>query len=151
MASEQTVLNCIGKALWDPKPTATDLQSRQLAVALGYPRNWRVVRSIDEADNNCIVDRIYSAQPGTGCDMWLNHAAAMEAAATWEETEQTPFAYAGGHLLKVQPQFEKNDKVQVLYQGEWWDAKILRRKEYPGQYKYQVYYPVDSSKQGEID
>ena len=163
MASEQTVLNMMGRALWDPKPTATDLQARQLAVALGYPRNWRVVRSILDDDDDdgeqvspaaavVVVDRIYSAEPGSGCDMWLNHAAAQEAAATWEtETEQTPFAYAGGHLLKVQPLFDKGDKVQVLYEGEYWDARIVKRKEYPGEYKYQVFYPVDASKQSGVE
>lgn len=153
MASEQTVLNCIGRALWDPKPTTSDRQARQLAVALGYPRNWRVVRTLD-ADDGSLVDRIYTAKPDTGCDMWLNHAAAMEAAAAWDELppeQQTPYAFAGGHLLKVQPKFEKGDKVQVLYDGDWWDAKILRRKEYPGMFKYQVFYPVDTSKQGGVE
>ena len=154
MASEQTVLNCIGRALWDPNPTRTDRQARQLAVALGYPRDWRVVRALDP-DDGSLVDRIYSATPvGTGCDMWMNHADAMEAAASWDglpPEQQTPFAFNGGHLLKPLPKFEKGDKIQVLYQGEWWNATIMRRKEYPGQFKYQVYYPEDSSKQGGVE
>ena len=153
MASEQTVLNCIGRALWDPNPTTSDRQARQLAVALGYPRDWRVERSLDP-DDGSLVDRIYTAKPGTGCDMWLNHADAMEAAAAWDDLPpelRTPFCFNGGHLLKPQPKFEKGDKVQVMYEGEWWDATILRRKEYPGNFKYQVYYPVDSSKQGGVE
>lgn len=148
MTSEQSVLNVMGKALWDPTPTTTDLQSRQLAAALGYPSQWRVVRSLDDGR---LVDRIYSGEPGSGCDTWFNHAGAMEAAAAWETSDQTPHAFKGGHLLPLQPLFDKGDKVQVFYQNEWWDAKILRRKEYPGIFKYQVFYPTDSSKQGGVE
>ena len=38
----------MGKALWDPHPTETDLRARQLAAALGYPLEWRVVRTIEK-------------------------------------------------------------------------------------------------------
>jgi hypothetical protein len=151
MASEQSVLNVMGRALWDPNPTRTDLQSRQLAAALGYPSPWRVVRSIDDGH---LVDRIYSGKPGSGCDTWFNHAGAMEAATLWDDPticDQTPFAFKGGHLLPMLPLFDKGDKVQVLYEGEWWDAKIWRRKEYPGLFKYQVFYPSDSSKQSGVE
>jgi hypothetical protein len=148
MTSEQSVINIMNKALWDPKPTVTDLQSRQLAAALGYPNGWRVVRT---QEDGCFVDRIYSAKPGSGCDTWFNHAGAMEAASSWEATDKSPYAYKGGHLLPMKPLFDKDDKVQVLYQGEWWDAKILRRKEYPGIFKYQVFYPSDSSRQGGVE
>ena len=153
MASEQSVLNVMGRALWDPHPTTTDLQSRQLAAALGYPSQWRVVRSIDN-DTGHIFDRIYSNKPGSGCDTWFNHAGAMAAAAKWDDPElcnQTPFAFKGGHLLPLQPLYEVGDKVQVLYEKQWWDAKILRRKEYPGIFKYQVLYPSDTSKQSGVE
>lgn len=150
MASEQTVLNIMGKALWDPNPTTTDLQARQLAVALGYPSNWRVVRAC-AVDDGVMMDRIFSDKPGSGFDTWFNHAGAMEAAAAWETSDQTPYAYRGGHLLPLQPLFDKGDKVQVLYGDAWWDAKILRRKDYPGQFKYQVFYPSDSSKQSGVE
>lgn len=153
MASEQSVVNVMGRAMWDPHPTKTDLQSRQLAAALGYPSKWRVVRSI-EPDTRHIVDRIYSNKPGSGCDTWFNHAGAMEAAAKWDDPElcnQTPFAFNGGHLLPMQPLYEVGDKVQVKYEEQWWDAKILRRKEYPGIFKYQVLYPTDTSKQSGVE
>jgi hypothetical protein len=153
MASEQSVLNVMGRALWDANPTKTDLQSRQLAAALGYPLKWRVVRSIDE-HNGHLVDRIYSDKPGTGCDTWFNHASAMAAATKWDDPElcnQTPHAFNGGHLLPLQPLYDIGDKVQVLYEDEWWDAKILRRKEYPGIFKYQVLYPADTSKQSGVE
>lgn len=148
MSSEQSVLNVMGKALWDPKPTATDLQSRQLAAALGYPSPWRVARSLE---NGHLIDRIYSGEPGSGCDTWFNHAGAMEAAAAWEASDQTPFAFRGGHLLPLQPLFDKGDKVQVLYEDAWWDAKILRKQQYPGIFKYQVIYGTDSSKQSGVE
>ena len=47
MASHQTVLEYMGKALWEPKPTKSDKQARQLAEALGYPVGWRVVRTLE--------------------------------------------------------------------------------------------------------
>lgn len=154
MATEQAVLNVVGKALWDKKTTvASDLAARQLAVALGYPTNWRVVREVqgEGEENSVLVDRIYAGQPGSGCDMWFNHAGAMEAAATWEETAQTGFDYKGGHMLPRQALFDTGQKVQVLYEDSWWDAKILRRKEYPSGFKYQVYYTTDSSKQSGVE
>jgi hypothetical protein len=153
MACEQSVLNVMGRALWDPNPTKTDRQARQLAAALGYPSRWRVVRSI-EPDNGHLVDRIYSNKPGTGCDTWFNHAGAMAAAMHWNDPEQcnqTPYAFKGGHLLPLQPAYEVGDKVQVLYEEQWWDAKILRRKEHPGIFKYQVLYPADTSKQSGVE
>ena len=115
MASEATVLQVLGRALWDPRPTRTDRRARHLAVALGYPPSWRVVRTLQHhhhhhpnnknnttmqeqveqpppteqppqlEPNVLIVDRIYAGPPGTGCDMWYHHAAAMQAAATWKD------------------------------------------------------------------
>lgn len=151
MTLEQSILNVMGRALWDPNPTTTELQSLQLAEALGYPSGWRVVRT-QEADGR-FVDRIHSSSDPGG-DTWFNHAGAMEAAAVWDDPavcDQTPFAFKGGHLLPLKARFEIGDKVQVLYENEWWDAKILRRKEYPGIFKYQVFYPSDSSRQSGIE
>jgi hypothetical protein len=182
MASERTVLRIMGRALWDTtRPTTTDLQARQLAVALGYPESWRVVRHIEtnheaskqmessvseqplstKSTKTIIVDRIYAGLPGTGCDMWFHHTAAMQVAALWggiigQEDENTvdnntPFDQKGGHLLPREPQFDKNDLVQVLYEEEWWDAKILRRKDDDDTYRYQVQYGFDHSKQSGVE
>ena len=306
MASDQTVWNLMGKALWDPHPTETDLRARQLAAALGYPLEWRVVRTLEtmtvpaseekrtstnnqilitpasngttqasavessfvaeatislataveatttsqetttpgtapmtiaesstavseaattpptavpevvgatatsppaktqaasaeekstaepvvapaaapaaasssvapeslNLDTNtkdvekapppattkqvtAIVDRIYAGKPGTGCDMWFHHPAAMQAAQTWLESnpEQgpTPFDFKGGHLLPRLARFDKGDKVQVLYEQEWWDARILRRREHAEGFRYQVQYAADTSKQSGVD
>ena len=184
MASERTVLRIMGKALWDTLPTTTtDLQARQLAVALGYPESWRVVRTIEtnnetieskpvevssleplsspknkkQSTTKIIVDRIYAGLPGTGCDMWFHHQAAMQVAALWggiigeDETMNTPFDQKGGHLLPREPQFNKNDLVQVLYEDEWWDAKILKRKEDTDTFRYQVQYGFDNSKQSGVE
>ena len=156
----------MGRAFWDPHPTTTDLQSRQLAAALGYPRHWRVVRTVEGDDEPHVVDRIYSDRPGSGCDTWFHHAGAMAAAAKWDEPSEvvvdggvtavttnhnSPFRFHGGHLLPLQPLYDVGDKVQVLYEEQWWDAKILRRKEYPGIFKYQVLYPSDTSKQSGVE
>jgi hypothetical protein len=172
MASERTVLRIMGKALWDTRPTTTDLSARQLAVALGYPESWRVVRSIETNESEAsasvstpnpnhkiIVDRIYAGLPDSMCDMWFHHTAAMQVAATWgsvesgegENVESTPFDQKGGHLLPRLPQFDKKDLVQVYYEDEWWDAKILRRKEDLDTYRYQVQYAFDASKQSGVE
>ena len=102
MASEQSVVNVMGRAMWDPHPTKTDLQSRQLAAALGYPSKWRVVRSI-EPDTRHIVDRIYSNKPGSGCDTWFNHAGAMEAAAKWDDPELCNQTSQNRHIWTPNP------------------------------------------------
>jgi hypothetical protein len=278
MASDQTVLDYIARALWDPRPTKTDKQALQLAEALGYPTGWRVVRTLEtvhapeiaaapenimqasladavvskpetvpvaKANNNtfsprtdvaaaqveaepaaatndaslnpetntessanqadaitnqsrmateseapasvsnvelnkepslpvhetqppsiiekqpnkpttireypnCIVDRIYTGDPKEHCDMFYHHEAAMQAAKTWDEETSTLFDYNGGHLLPRLPLFQKGDKVQSLYSGEWWDATILRRVTSPQGFKYQVHYTADRSKQSNV-
>lgn len=58
MASYATVTQCMGKALWDPTPTINnDIAAQQLAMALGYPVGWRVVRTIE----NDILDTTTTA------------------------------------------------------------------------------------------
>jgi hypothetical protein len=159
MASERTVLRIMGKALWDTRPTTTDLAARQLAVALGYPESWRVVRNVETdksaseapSKSKIIVDRIYAGLPDSGCDMWFHHQAAMQVAAAWVDEESTPFDQKGGHLLPRLPLFNKGDLVQVLYAEEWWDAKVLKRKEDFDTYRYQVQYAEDTSKQSGVE
>ena len=180
MASEQAVLDVFTRALWDPSPTeGSDLKARQLAAAMGYPPTFRVVRTVEidsvinaegKKEPKCIVDRIYSGKPDSGCDMWYHHEEAMKAAEAWpvdkitfneeeeeveqeEEEEPSPHHFQGGHMLPRQPLFSKGDKVQVMYEGNWWDATILKRKQNAadGSYKYQVHYPADGSKQSGIE
>jgi len=174
MASESTINDVYERALWDPNPTDTDLRARQLAVALGYPTGWRVVRAIETHDGSLddgasarpqkkrklIVDRIYSGDPETGCDMWYHHAVARAVAQDWiqraEEIDQgaeppTPYCHGGGHLLPRQAKFEVGQKVSVNYKGKWFEAKILRRKvHHLDGFRYQVYYKADGSKQSGI-
>jgi hypothetical protein len=113
MALDQLALDVVGKALWDPRPTTSDLQACQLANALGYPDAWRVVRAEDQTTGK-FFDRIYSGSPDTpGCDCWMNHANAMDAAARWETTDQTQHAFKGGDMLRNRSQYRKGDKVEV--------------------------------------
>jgi len=245
MTSRETVLDYMGRALWDPTPTgSSDLRARQLAAGLGYPVTWRVVRTLEHCpvlpstltkeinnkegtvdvmknttetqetvasetpqepitttsfdetkdtsnvnDGNenvarrttkttlCIVDRIYAGKPGTGCDMWVHHEAAMGAALSWNDgttpylldddlqpvqdtehskstTYSTPFSCKGGHLLPRVPKYTKGDKVQVLYEDEWWDASISRPGKFhqaSGTIRYQVHYTSDGSKQSGVE
>jgi hypothetical protein len=152
MALDQLALDVICKALWDPNPTKSDLQSCQLANALGYPDAWRVVRTLDKSTGK-FYDRIYSGNPDTaGCDCWMNHASAMEAAARWDSTDQTQYVFKGGDMLRNKSRFVKGDKVEVLYGDAWWDARIMRVNEGPDEtFRYQVYYAADSSRQSGVD
>lgn len=127
MTMDDGVLQVLANALWDPNPTTSDEQACQLAEALGYPPGWRVTRST--TPEGLYFDRITSGDPSTPeCDQWFHHAGALEAAANWCNTAQTQFVYKGGHLLAPQAAYRKGDKVQVLYEEEWWDAKIMRVK-----------------------
>ncbi|GAX20068.1 hypothetical protein FisN_1Lh450 [Fistulifera solaris] len=109
------------------------------------------------------VDRIYAGKPGTDCDMWYHHSAATRAALAWMEKEAihedpeqsgpapTPFDFKGGHMLPRSSKFDVGDKVEVLYEGEWWDAKILRKNEHKVDgFRYQVFYSSDNSKQSGV-
>ena len=146
MPIDPIVARHFGATLWDARPTKTDKRAKQLAAALGYPDDWRVVRTISSTDTHPIIitDRIYAGDPSTDCDCWFHHAAAQKAAASWEGN---PHAARGGHLLPRQARFNKGDKVQVFYEDEWWDAKIVRRREHDHGFRYQVHYSADNSKQ----
>jgi hypothetical protein len=180
MTSESAVWNMMGAALWTAPPlpsssetaaTTTTRQrlrrARQLAVALGYPPNWSVVREwqplVDPEKKNehqkqqqhpprmVIVDRIYAGHPDDeNVDMWLHHADAMAAATQFPE--HSGYDSQGGHRLPRIPKFHVGQSVQVLYEDTWWDAKIVRRKEHAKHgYQYQVYYPSDHSKQSGVE
>jgi hypothetical protein len=109
------------------------------------------------ATTTIIVDRIYAGRPGTGCDAWFHHGAAMAAASDWDPEEaSSPFGRGGGHLLARQPRFRAGDRVQVLYEGEWYDATVLRRRpETRGGrsvgFLYGVHYSQDGTKQSGVD
>jgi hypothetical protein len=177
MTSESAVWNMMGAALWTAPPvlssddsTTTPRQrlrrARQLAVALGYPQHWCVVREwqplVDpnhhqqqqqsQPPKMVIVDRIYAGNPddNNDVDMWLHHADAMAAATQFPE--HSGYDSQGGHRLPRIPQFHVGQSVQVLYEDTWWDAKIVRRKEHARHgYQYQVYYPSDHSKQSGVE
>ena len=164
------VSRTVGAALWDARPTVTDLRARQLAAALGYPKGWRVVRTIEEkkvrlpaestgqsttkTTSLVIVDRIYSGRPGPSmnCEGWFHHAAAQAAAAALaSDNDDDRVAALKSHLLPRVARFEKGDAVQAYYDEQWWDAKIVRRKEHPVHgWRYQVHYLADKSKQSGV-
>lgn len=144
MASESTTLRLLEKALWSRRETSSDWEEQQLAFALGYPDGFRVRRRLED---DLLVDRIYAGEPSTGPATWFHHAAARKAVADgWDES----LTYSNGHLLPRKAKFEIGDKVEVFYDKKYYQAKILRRKEYPDGYKYQVHYLQDSSKQSAV-
>uniref|UniRef100_A0A7S3L429 Uncharacterized protein n=1 Tax=Amphora coffeiformis TaxID=265554 RepID=A0A7S3L429_9STRA len=153
MPLDSFVARSMGAALWDTRPTKTDKRAQQLAAALGYPEGWRVVREIvsTETHPTIIVDRIYAGDPSDDVDCWFHHAAAQQAAAKWEEEGgKNPHAHKGGHLLARQARYNKGDKVQAFFEEEWWDARIVRRKEHATGFRYQVHYAADNSKQSGV-
>lgn len=164
----------------EAKPAAKAAPTSETESALPVQTKLDPAKSLDKAKSSdisnrnkdkkqivsVIVDRIYAGKPGTGCDMWVHHEAAMQAAQAWiihgkqEEDDDenaaskgpTPFDHKGGHLLPRLPRFSKGDKVQVLYEDEWWDAKILRRREHAeAGFRYQVQYIADHSKQSGVE
>ena len=137
MATESTVVQAFARALWDPRPTKTHLQELQLAYALGYPEGWRVTRT--KLRDGTLVDRIHADVDAT----WFHHEGALQAVKDGN--------YTTGHLMPRTAHFDKGDLVQVLYEDEWYDAKILRRKEYSHGFRYQVQYTVDRSKQSGVE
>ena len=76
-----------------------------------------------------ILDVIYAGNPKKGVDRWYNHEAAMVAAVT--STGDNPYQFNGGHLSKIVPKFQKGDEVEVKYGGQWYAARITKRKESP--------------------
>jgi hypothetical protein len=140
----------MARALRDPRPTTTSKSERQLAIALGYPSTWHVVRRIErmeEESKNIIVDRVYAGNPSSNVDMWFNHDAARQASMEWKEGESTGYEHKGGHLLPRKARFSKGDEVEVHYEGGWYAATIVKRKEYEDGFRYVVYYTEDESNQ----
>lgn len=166
MATADSALQIIARALWTPKPTTDEKSERYLASALGYPASWHVVRVVEENKSNedvdgatddknapqrlKIIDRIYAGKPSDGVDMWFHHAAAQAAAEEWVEGESTGYEHKGGHLLPRKPKFQKNDEVKVLFEGEWLPAVVQKRKEAKEGFKYWVLYPLENSTQSNV-
>ncbi|GKY96148.1 hypothetical protein MPSEU_000574800 [Mayamaea pseudoterrestris] len=132
----------------ESKQSATEFQS----VTLPSPPMKTATMSNTHKSYSCIVDRIYAGDPALDCDMFYHHGAAMEAAKSWDPESSTPFDFSGGHLLARQPLFQKGDKVQVLYNDEWWEATVLRRTTHSASqgFVYQVHYS-DRTKQSGVD
>lgn len=151
MASADSALLVIARALWNPKPTTDEKSQQYLANALGYPRSWHVVRTIETNNTTkLIVDRIYTGSPSAGVDMYFNHHAAQAAAIDWVDGESSPHSKKGGQLLPRKPKFVKGDKVQVQFEGEWFNATIQKRNERKDGYRYTVYYPEDNTTQTQV-
>ena len=177
MASEATTLRWMEKVLTLPRPTRNDWEAQQLAYALGYPSGWRVVRHLEEVPpcgttetpssditnptKTIIVDRIVAAEEDENMmlidthnhDVWFHHAAAAEQAEILYDSDGNEIVRerTNGHLLPKLPKFEVKQQVQVLYEGSWYDARILKRKQKGDSYLYQVMYKQDKSKQNNVD
>ena len=139
------------RAFWDPKPTASLKQERQLAYALGYPDDWRVERTVDhKADGSPVIrDRIHAliGKKKKSQYTWFYHEAAQAAAAKLE-AEGT---IEESHLMPPVPLYAKGDVVQVVWEGKWYEATIIKRKKQADYFLYSVYYPEDEATQDEIE
>ena len=115
----------IAKILSEAPPTTCKQDEKYLAVALGYPIGWHVVRSQDKTDT------IYAGNPRKEVDCWFNHVAARMVASEWDVNKKsTPYDARGGHLLPKQPKYQKGDAVQVRYKKQWYGATILKRQKH---------------------
>jgi hypothetical protein len=81
------------------------------------------------------MDIIYAANPAKhkNVALWFHHHAARKAASSWDPDSSSPFQ--NGHLLPRKPKYKKNDAVEVLYEEEWYDATIVKRKDYEDEYR----------------
>jgi hypothetical protein len=112
----------VAKLLKEAPPTTCPRDEKYLAVALGYPVGWHVVRRQDKTDT------IHAGNPRKGVDTWFYHEAAWEAAAEWNVKKSTPYDSNGGHLLPKKPKYQKGDAVQVRHQKVWYGATIMKRQ-----------------------
>ena len=165
-----TVSQLYARALWDPKPTTTELEEKQLAYALGYPMDWRVERTVTyEAVSGeggssssatsrkaVISDRIHAmgGKKRQTLYTWLNHEAAQAAVAELEETGETQLGKTIGtstsHLLPPKAKYNKGDLVMVHYEDTWWDATVTKRKKVGDEFVYSVLYAEDGATQDEV-
>lgn len=127
------------KALWDPKPTSSLKNERQLAYALGYPSDWRVERTVIRKDGKYVIrDTIHARFGKTSKQQsnytWFNHEAAQKAA---RELEQEG-SLSGSHLLPAMPLYTKGDVVEVMWEGKWYAASITKRKKQGDLFLYSV-------------
>jgi hypothetical protein len=114
----------VATLLKEAPPTTCQQDEKYLAVALGYPVGWHVVRAHDKTDT------IYAGNPRRGVDTWFHHEAAWEAAAEWDVKKSTPYDSNGGHLLPKQAKYQKGDAVQVRYQKVWYGATVTKRQKH---------------------
>lgn len=145
-----SVAQLYARAFWDPKPTTSEKQERQLAYALGYPDDWRVERSLECKDGTPIIrDRIHAlhGKKKKSHYTWFHHEAAQAAAAKLEADG----AMGESHLLPPIPLYSKGDVVQVIWEGKLYEASILKRKKKGDSFLYSVYYPEDEATQDEIE
>jgi len=156
------------------RPT-TGLKSEiLLAHTLGYPKSWRVVRTIEEGevsvssgsddDSNSenendkpshyryISDTIYAGDPALGVDGYCNHAAATDAALRWIDDKSNGFNDDGGQMLERSARYEKGDTVEVLYEADetWYDAEVVRVVLYEDDVRYTVLFIDEDTTQSNV-
>ena len=109
-----SVSQIYSNALWDPKPTTSQLSEKQLAYALGYPSDWRVERKViaTEDGKRVISDRIHLSTTKRQFT-WLHHDAAQAAA---QQAAQDGNIDAS-HLMPPVPLYAKGDEIQVQYES----------------------------------
>jgi hypothetical protein len=138
-------------ALWDPTPTTTRLRQKQLAYALGYPREWWVERSVETMPDGkkVISDRIHAMGTGKNSKseyIWFHHEAAHQAAIRFDEEGNIE----GSHLLPPIPLYAKGDEIQVQYESKWFTGIITKRKKQADRFLYTVHYTEDETTQSEV-
>lgn len=96
--------------------STTDAASQiNLAIEMGYPKGWQVVRQVPHPaahDNEqfSFMDTIYAGDPDEGVDVYYNHSAALAAAVEWDPDTSTGYENNGGQNLPRKALFEKKSK-----------------------------------------
>lgn len=127
-------------------------------------KNWRetmdglqsVTHAVQDVIGSSYMDRIFAGAPGSGCDMYFNHGAAMGAAMKWEVGVSTGYEAKGGQALPREPKYKGGDSVEVFYQEEnetenaWYYAEVVKVKEYYNDIRYTVFFPEEEATQENI-
>jgi len=140
--------------------TTDAISELRLARSLGYPKSWHVVRSLiphptatdtgTGTGAHLIQDRIFAGDPAENADLYYNHSAAFERAATWKEGESGPWDDEGGQMLPKEAKYRKGTSVQVLFDGKWYNATITKVGEFTDDIRYTVLYTKENEYQNGV-
>eukprot|EP00586_Coscinodiscus_wailesii_P022112 CAMPEP_0172500748 /NCGR_PEP_ID=MMETSP1066-20121228/142582_1 /TAXON_ID=671091 /ORGANISM="Coscinodiscus wailesii, Strain CCMP2513" /LENGTH=444 /DNA_ID=CAMNT_0013275157 /DNA_START=385 /DNA_END=1722 /DNA_ORIENTATION=+ len=120
---------------------------------MGYPSSWHVVRIVPHpasSDPKSCMDLIYAGDPLNNVDLYYNHNAAFAAALVYEEGVSSGYEAKGGQMLPRKAGFVKGEEVEVMFDGVWYEASIVKFKMYADDIRYTVHYTEEDTTQNNV-